>query len=246
MKFSIITITHQDSIGLRRTLKSLAKFSKKKYEHIIIDGGSKDETLDIIREYNRRIDKWLSEPDKGIYDAMNKGIELVDNDDNIVSFLNSGDQALKNYLNGPRKCFLQNLEIDYCYGGLILVGKKKESFYMPKTFHKKKEYLQRMVFPHPALFVKKRLFSEIGNFNLKKKITADHEWCVRLIQSEARGKKLDSYLVKFRLGGASIKLSAQFEIFKTAIFFKRNTLKACLFFVRQILVYLFYNLKSKN
>ena len=103
-----------------------------------------------------------------------------------------------------------------------------------------------MVFPHPALFVKKNIFLKIGDFNLTKKITADHEWCVRLIKSGTRGKRFINPVVKFKLGGASLELTAQFEVFQTALFYKRNIIIACLFFVRQILVYLFYKLKSKN
>lgn len=246
MKFSVITVTYQDDIGLQKTLSSLSKLEKNIYEHIIIDGGSKDKTLQIINENSALIDRWVSEPDQGTYDAMNKGLKLVNNENNIVSFLNSGDLALDNYFEDPKKCFLENQNINYCYGGIILVGKKKENIYMPKIFDNKSEYLQRMVFPHPALFVKKNIFLKIGDFNVNKKITADHEWCVRLIKSGARGKRFDSPVVKFKLGGASLKLRAQFEVFQTAISFKRNIILACLFFVRQILVYLFYKLKSKN
>ena len=119
MKFSIITVTYQDSIGLRRTLKSLAKLSKKNYEHIIIDGGSKDKTLEVIRENSALIDRWVSEPDQGIYDAMNKGLRLVNDKDNIVSFLNAGDLALDNYFEDPKRCFLDNQNINYCYGVLF-------------------------------------------------------------------------------------------------------------------------------
>jgi len=77
MKFSVITVTFHDFIGLKKTLKSLAKFNKKKYEHIVIDGGCDNRTLGLIKKYSSRIDKWVSEPDEGIYDAMNKGLKFV-------------------------------------------------------------------------------------------------------------------------------------------------------------------------
>ena len=246
MKFSLITVSYQDGPSLEKTLKSLFQFDKSIYEHIVVDGGSHDETLEIIKKYNSRIDTWISEPDRGIYDAMNKGLKLVNDKNSIVSFLNAGDLALYNYFEDPKKCFLENQNINYCYGSIILVGKKKESVYLPKIFDEKSEYLQRMVFPHPALFVKKNIFLKIGDFNLTKKITADHEWCVRLIKSGMRGKRFINPVVKFKLGGASLELTAQFEVFQTALFYKRNIIIAYLFFVRQILVYLFYKLKSKN
>jgi len=245
MKFCVITVTYQDHLSLIKTLKSLSKFNKHLYELIIIDGGSKDKTLEVIRENSALIDKWVSEPDKGIFDAMNKGLKLVNDKDNIVSFLNAGDLALNNYFEDPKRCFLENRNINYCYGGIILVGKKKESIYLPKNFDKNSEYLQRMVFPHPALFVKKNIFLKIGYFNVNKKITADHEWCVRLIKSGVKGKRFDSPVVKFKLGGASLKLSAQFEAFQTAIQYKRNIIIAVIFLARQLISRFYYIYKSK-
>jgi glycosyltransferase involved in cell wall biosynthesis len=245
MKFCLITVTFQDNLGLKNTLKSLSKFDKRLYELIIVDGGSKDETLQVIKENRALIDKWVSEPDQGIYDAMNKGLKLVNNENNIVSFLNAGDLALDNYFEDPKRCFLENQNINYCYGGVILVGKKKESIYLPKIFDKKSEYLQRMVFPHPALFVKKNIFLKIGDFNVNKKITADHEWCVRLIKSGVKGKRFDSPVVKFKLGGASLKLSAQFEVFQTALQYNRNIIIAVIFLARQLISRFYYIYKSK-
>jgi glycosyltransferase len=245
MKFSVITVTYQNSIGLQKTLNSLSKLERTIYEHIIIDGRSKDETLQVIKENSALIDRWVSEPDQGIYDAMNKGLKLVNDKNNIVSFLNAGDLALDNYFEDPKKCFLENQNINYCYGGIILVGKKRESIYMPKNFDEKSEYLQRMVFPHPALFVKKNIFLKIGNFNVNKKITADHEWCVRLIKSGVKGKKFDSPVVKFKLGGASLKLVAQFEVFQTALKYNRNIIIAVIFLARQLISRFYYIYKSK-
>lgn len=245
LQFSIITVTYQNVLGLEKTLKSLSKFNKDIYELIIVDGGSKDKTLQVIKENNNLINKWISQPDKGIYDAMNKGIELVNNKHNIISFLNAGDIALKSYFEEAKKSFLQNKNIDYCYGGVVLVGKKKQSLYIPKIFDHKSEYLQRMPFPHPALFVKKSVFHKIGGFNLNKKITADHEWCVRLIKSGAKGDRINSALVKFELGGASLKLRTQYEVFQTALKYNRNVILATIFFIRQLISYFYYFVKSK-
>lgn len=245
MKPSVITVTMNDEIGLQNTLKSLSKFDKNLYQHIVVDGGSRDQTLKVLQDYNSRIDIWISEKDKGIYDAMNKGIKLVDNPENIVSFLNSGDLALDDYFTEPKKCFLKNPKIDYCYGGIILIGKNHESMFLPKILRSNSEYLQRMPFPHPALFVKKYIFLKIGDFNLKKKITADHEWCVRLIKSESFGLRFDRYVVRFQLGGISLRLNSQLEVFQTAKFNGRNALIASLFFFRQMITHFYYILKSK-
>ena len=243
MKFSVITVTYQDFIGLKKTLKSLAKLNKKKYEHIVIDGGSDNRTLELIKKYSSRIDKWVSESDKGIYDAMNKGLKFVSDENNIVSFLNSGDTALSNYFKDVEKTFQKNNLIDFCYAGLILVGKKKETKYLPKILSKKSEFLQRMALPHPSLFVKKHIFSKIGYFDLNKKFTADHQWCVRLIRSDAKGVRLNKPVVKFKLGGSSLNLKAQFEVFKTAIENKRNLLIATFFLIIQLIVREIYKIK---
>lgn len=245
MKFSVITITYENEIGLQNTLKSLEKFDKNLYQHIVIDGGSKDQTLKVIKDYNSRIDIWISEPDKGIYDAMNKGIELVNNPENIISFLNAGDLALDNYFTEPKKCFSKNPKIDYCYGGIIFTGKNHESVYLPKILNNNSEYLQRMVFSHPALFVRRYIFFKIGNFNLKKKITGDHEWCVRLIKSHAKGYRFNYPVVKFQLGGTSLKLNTQIEIFQTAKSNGRGAFVASLFLIRQIIIHIYYIFKTK-
>ena len=245
MKFTVITITYENNLGLLKTLESLSKFNKNLYQHIVVDGGSKDKTLEVIQEYKDRIDIWISELDKGIYDAMNKGLKLVANSENIVSFLNAGDLALDNYFSKPRECFLEHPNIDYCYGGIVLTGKNRKNIYIPKIFKSNSEYLQRMVFPHPALFVRKYIFFKIGDFNLKKKITADHEWCVRLIKSHSIGKRFNYPVVKFQLGGISLKLSTQLEIFQTAQSNGRGMLIASLFLIRQLIVHLYYIFKSR-
>ena len=136
MKFSLITVSYQDGPSLEKTLKSLFQFDKSIYEHIVVDGGSHDETLEIIKKYNSRIDTWISEPDRGIYDAMNKGLKLVNDKNSIVSFLNAGDLALYNYFEDPKKCFLENQNINYCYGSIILVGKKKKVYICQKFLMK--------------------------------------------------------------------------------------------------------------
>jgi len=245
MFFSLITVTYQDKIGLKKTLKSLSQLDKSVFEHIIIDGGSQFQISEFLKDYSHRIDFWLSETDKGIYDAMNKGLKLVSNQNNIVSFLNSGDIALPNYFKEPKINFIQDKDLDYSYGSIVISGEKKEQTYKPKLLEKKSEILQKMPFPHPSLFVKKKIFSKIGDFNINKKITADHEWCVRLIKSGAKGKRFENPVVKFGLGGASLKLSAQFEVFQTALKYDRNIIIATIFLVRQLITRFYYLLKSK-
>lgn len=233
---SIITVVLNDKVGLEQTLNSLINEDKKKYEHIIIDGGSIDGTFEYIKSTNERIDLYISEPDKGIYDAMNKGVMLASGD--VISFLNAGDLALNGYVSFAGKC---QFDIDFIYSGIKISGKRMTSF-IPKKFTHNTEFLQAMPFPHPGLFVKKYLFLEIGLFDLNKKITADHEWIVRLIIANKRGLRIESESVQFHLDGLSLSFKTSKEMFDTAISNKRGRFHAFLRMLYGMIVVLKYKL----
>lgn len=233
---SIITVVLNDKVGLEQTLNSLINEDKKDYEHIIIDGGSVDGTVEFIKSIDERIDLYISEPDKGIYDAMNKGVMLARGD--VISFLNAGDLALNGYISFAEKC-LPN--IDYIYSGIKISGNRMTSF-IPKQFTSNSEFLQVMPFPHPGLFVKKNLFYEIGLFDLNKKITADHEWIVRLIIANKRGLLIDSESVQFHLDGLSLSFQSPKEMFYTAISNKRGRFHAYLRMLYGMIAVLKYKL----
>ena len=222
---TIITVILNDRDGLEKTLNSLISENKNNYEHILIDGGSNDGTIEYIKTKIDRIDSFISEPDKGIYDAMNKGVKLASG--NIISFLNAGDLALNGYVSCAENC---QSGVDYCYSGIIISGKNLTS-YIPKKISSKTEFLQAMPFPHPGLFVKKYLFYEIGFFNLNKKITADHEWIVRLINANKNGIQIDLESVKFHLDGLSLSFKTPIEMFETALLNKRGRFHA---FIRML------------
>ena len=167
VKISIITAVLNDKYGLTKTLESLVHVEKAYYEHVIIDGGSIDGTLDVIKQFSERVDIVVSESDKGTYDAMNKGVLRASGE--VISFLNAGDLALDGYIDYPNECFDSDSSVDYCYAGVLLHGKKRDTHYIPKEFTPSSEYLQAMPFPHPGLFVKKKLFEKVGCFNLSKK-----------------------------------------------------------------------------
>jgi glycosyltransferase involved in cell wall biosynthesis len=222
---SIITVVLNDRDGLEKTLNSLMNEDKNNYEHILIDGGSVDGTVEYIKTRFDRIDCLVSEPDKGIYDAMNKGVGLASGA--VISFLNAGDLALNGYVSCAEKC---TSGIDYCYSGIKISGKSLKSF-IPKKISSRTEFLQSMPFPHPGLFAKKDLFYEIGFFNLNKKITADHEWVVRLINADKNGIQIEQESVKFQLDGLSLSYRTPIEMFQTALVNKRGKFHA---FVRML------------
>ena len=178
MKFSIITVTYNAESCIEATLKSVKEQTYPQVEHIIIDGGSKDNTLSIIKRYNDRITQVVSEPDKGIYDAMNKGIRLATGD--YLCFLNAGDtlheaDTLEKMVNGQ--------PADIMYGQTAIVNSNREFLYMrhhtaPEVLTWK-SFKQGMLVCHQAFFVKRSL---VEPYNLKYRYSSDFDWCIRMMK----------------------------------------------------------------
>ena len=178
MKFSIITVTYNAESCIEATLKSVKEQSYPQVEHIIIDGGSKDNTLSIIKRYNDRITQVVSEPDKGIYDAMNKGIRLATGD--YLCFLNAGDtlheaDTLEKMVNGQ--------SADIMYGQTAIVNSNREFLYMrhhtaPEVLTWK-SFKQGMLVCHQAFFVKRSL---VEPYYLKYRYSSDFDWCIRMMK----------------------------------------------------------------
>ena len=243
IRISVVTVVLNDRLGLVKTLESLAHIDKDSYEHVIIDGGSTDGSLDILKGFSERIDIVISESDNGTYDAMNKGV--LNTTGNVICFLNAGDTVLNGYISYPTNCFSANNDIDYCYAGVILHGKNKKRLYIPRKVSPTSEYLQAMPFPHPGLFAKKELFDNIGYFDLSKKITADHEWIVRVLFSKAKGMRISHGVVEFNLDGISLSHNTSFEMYQTAIKYGRSKYKALFYFLYNLLVFIKYKIISK-
>lgn len=152
MKYSIITINYNNRDGLRKTIESVVNQSCKDYEYIVIDGGSTDGSREVIEEYADRIDYWVSEPDKGIYNAMNKGIKVAHGD--YLNFMNSGDCFYdKNVLSNT----LPYLQTD------IIMGASLDDNCHVRPYHIKKELTMIQFYSntidHQASFISKMLFN---------------------------------------------------------------------------------------
>lgn len=208
MKISIITATYNSGATVRDTLESVLRQSHTDYEHIIIDGGSKDNTLDIIRELEPKYDgrlKYISEQDRGIYDAMNKGIAMASGD--IVGILNSDDfYTSDNILRSIAKIFEES-KPDAVYGDIHFVNDnnldRSVRYYSSKSFQ---PWKMRMGFmpAHPSFYCKKEIYQKYGSFDIDFKIGADFENLVRLIylnRIDALYMPMD--FVTMRTGGAS-------------------------------------------
>ncbi|WP_296623721.1 glycosyltransferase family 2 protein [Marivirga sp.] len=199
-KISIITISYNNKEGLSKTINSVLNQSYKYIEYLVIDGGSNDGTVDLLKSYDSDIDHWVSESDKGIYNAMNKGIQAASGE--YLLFLNSGDVLLEN---STIEKASQGLCADIVYGDLVInkSGVLREKRYPDiLTF----EYLWKSHLPHPASFIKKELFQRCGLYNENNKIVSDQEFFITaLIKGNASYKHLNFPITKFEFDGISSK-----------------------------------------
>lgn len=204
MKISIITVSFNSALTIEDTIKSVLAQSNVDLEYIIIDGGSTDNTLEIVNKYKDKIAKIISEPDKGIYDAMNKGIRMATGE--VVGIINSDDFYEHNtVLDEVANCF-ESSKIDACYGNIKYVDRqdteKQVRFWKAGNYEKKK-LNSGWIMPHPAFFVRKEVYDRFGLFNLDFRIAADYELMFRFLKNNIEIQYLDSTLVCMREGGFS-------------------------------------------
>lgn len=209
MKISVITATYNSAKTVRDTFKSVLLQNYTNYEYIIIDGGSKDGTVDIIREYEPLFCgrmRWISEPDKGIYDAMNKGFGMATGD--VVGLLNSDDFFTSNsILSSVFQAFDDDGSLDAVYGDVHFVRdgdlKKCVRYYSSKLFHRR--WMRFGFMPaHPSFYCKRSVYEKYGAFDLTYKVAADFECLLRLIFiNRIKTMYLPLDFVTMRTGGAS-------------------------------------------
>ncbi len=205
MKISIITATYNSSKHVLHCIESVNRQTYSNIEHIIIDGASKDNTLDVINSIPNRINKIISEPDNGIYDAMNKGIKYASGD--IIGILNSddfynNDAIIENIV----KVFTEK-RVDSVYGNLDFVAQDnplkvirhwKSSIFTPNGFSRGWHP------PHPTFFVKSDIYKSFGMFDTTLNVSADFELMLRFLEKEKISTfYLDETIVKMRYGGES-------------------------------------------
>lgn len=206
MKISIITVVYNNEVTIRQAIESVLNQSYPNIEYIIIDGNSKDNTVSIIEEYKNRLGCFITEPDKGLYDAMNKGIQAATGD--VIGILNSDDlyQDLDVIMDVMHQ-FDNDAKLDILYGDLVYV-KSDDTNKIVRNW-KSKGYYNRFfenanVPPHPSLFVKSKVYNEAGLFDLDYKIAADYEFMLRIFKKYMfNSKYLNRLIVRMRLGGAS-------------------------------------------
>ena len=157
--------------------------SNNNFEHLIVDGGSTDGTVAFIREWNKHPIRLISDPDKGIHDAMNKGIRLAIGD--IIGILNSSDLYYDSHVLENVSKVMSNLSIDACYADLIYVDQsnlKKIIRYWKASVFKKGLFKKGWVPPHPTFFVRRSIYEKYGLFYLNYFLAADFDLMARLLE----------------------------------------------------------------
>lgn len=194
---SIITVVFNAVNTLEQTIQSVINQSYENIEYIIIDGGSTDGTLDIIKRYDNQIDKWLSEPDNGIYDAMNKGINLAKGE--LIGIINADDWYESNVITYIADCY-KNSDQDMVIHGLLR-NFKDNLFYSIKG--NSIQVLRYDMIQHPTCFIPKSIYLQYGVYDNRYKCCADYDLILRYVNSGIKFKFIEQTIANFRIGGIS-------------------------------------------
>jgi glycosyltransferase involved in cell wall biosynthesis len=206
MKISLITVAYNSAATISDTIKSVLAQTYADIEYIIVDGGSTDGTLDVISKFQISDFKIISEPDNGLYDAMNKGIKLATGD--VVGIINSDDLFCDN--EAIRKIvtrFESDENLDAVYADLFYVSNTDTSKIIRKWVTGAQKPFKTGWHPaHPTLYIKKSVYDKYGLFNLDYRLAADFEIMLRFIDKyKIKIAYLPEALVKMRLGGETNK-----------------------------------------
>ncbi len=205
MKVSIVTISLNSANTIEDTIQSVLAQNYSDMEYIIVDGASTDGTLDIIAKYKHGISRIISEPDKGIYNAMNKGLGLVSG--NVVGILNSDDTYAHPEVVSRIVEMLNDTAADACYADLQYVRRDKPEQvvrHWKAGSYRRDAFFQGWMPPHPTFFAKAELYQKYGGFNELFKISADYELMLRLLyRHKATAAYLPEVVVKMKTGGMS-------------------------------------------
>lgn len=205
MKISIITAVYNNVRTIDDCIQSVLGQTYSDIEYIIIDGGSRDGTVDEIKKHERHIAKFISEPDKGMYDAMNKGIRMASGD--VIGFLHGDDLYANNKVLETVAGRMDSNNIDSCYGDLLYVRRdniKKTVRYWKSCPHQDGLIQQGWIPPHPTFFVRRKVYEAHGVFDTSFTISADYELMLRFLEKNRISTVyIPEVLVKMRMGGAS-------------------------------------------
>lgn len=205
LKISIVTICYNNAKQIRATIESVVNQSYKNIEYIIIDGKSSDDSPNIIREYEKHLYKYVSEPDQNLYDAINKGLKLATGD--VVGLIHAGDRLFNNEIIQKIADHFYINDIDIMYGNSILVNDKN----IPVRVNRSPEYKKYLVkmgwMPsHQSIYMKKEILDKTGYYNLDLHPSADYEFFLRYFYfNNYKIKRLNEFVLRFATGGRSTR-----------------------------------------
>lgn len=210
---SIITVVFNGEKYLEQAILSVAQQTYKNIEYIIIDGGSKDKSTEIIKNHEDVIDFWISEKDRGIYNAMNKGIKLSRGD--FIGFVNSDDYLYKDTILKLANA-IKNDSIDYSVGPVDIISqnkKFKETALVLPDFLNKERFIFNMATHHLSFYVSRKIINEIGHFDENFKIRSDYDMTINVMSLSKKYFKFIESVGAFREGGISGSYKTYLESF---------------------------------
>jgi glycosyltransferase involved in cell wall biosynthesis len=223
LKISIVTVSYNSSKTIQKAIDSVLSQDYPSIEYLIIDGNSTDNTVDEIKRYSSKITKWISEPDKGIYDAMNKGVAMATGD--VVGILNSDDFYSSQSIISKVALQFENPNVDAVFGDLVVVDPKELSKVV-RRYSARQWNPQKLAWgfmpPHPTFFVRKKFYQELGLYKTDYRISSDYELIIRfLLVHKLRYKYLPLQMVTMRKGGVSSRN------IKSNIILNEEIIRAC-------------------
>ncbi|MCE9681656.1 glycosyltransferase family 2 protein [Halomonas alkalisoli] len=210
---TVVTVCYNSEETIGRTFESLLNQTYKNFEYIVIDGGSTDRTLDIIKEFEGKFEgcfKYVSEKDGGIYDAMNKGILLSSG--SYIGLLNSDDWYENNTVEEVVRNIKNNPEVDIFYGFIRVIKKGRE--YMVRRNNYDFIAEGSGLIQHPTCFIKRKAYEDVGLYDTKYRVCADQDLILRMVLSGKKYLGINSVLTNFSQGGITDNFDATYEVLK--------------------------------
>jgi len=205
LRISIITAVYNGESEIVRTLDSVAAQDHQDLEHIVIDGGSGDATVALVHQHGLRVSKCISERDRGVYDAFNKGLRIATGD--AIAFLNAGDTYVNGSVVSRMAGVLTSADVDATFADALIVDRHNRQRVV-RRYSSRRFTPARMRFglmpAHPSLFMRRQLCERVGEYETNFKIAGDYEWCLRaFVRLSARYRYLREPVVRMPSGGLS-------------------------------------------
>lgn len=238
---SIITVVYNGEKYLEDTIKSVMNQTYQNIEYIVIDGGSTDGTIDIIKKYEDKINYWVSEKDKGIYDALNKGLKVASGE--YIAILNADDYFVEDFIESSLALIIGS-QTDYCISNVKFIN--KDSIIKPIYPLVENYIYQEMPYPHVGALISKKAYDNVGLFDTRFKIAGDHDMALRIHLAGYKCSYLNKVTAQLEEGGVSSSSMSNKESKLVAIKNGKNKYKAYMTYLYQLLKVKIYHLLPIN